>query len=92
MTDQFEIEKGIPVPPRKAGKGSTGESKYPFAEMAVGDSFAVARSGKKVGRSPCATQNAVNSRAQGWVKKNNPSAKFTIRIIDDKTVRCWRIA
>lgn len=32
----FEIEKGVPIPQRPAGK----KKKYPISEMEVGDSFA----------------------------------------------------
>lgn len=35
----FEIQKGVPIPPRKRKNGV--DSKYPFAAMDVGDSFFV---------------------------------------------------
>ena len=36
---QFPIQKGVPIP-TAVGRGAR-ESKYPFADMEIGDSFAV---------------------------------------------------
>jgi len=37
----FPIEKGLPVPPKCAGRGGGRKAIYPFREMEVGDSFEV---------------------------------------------------
>lgn len=63
------IDKGIPLP-----------TKYPFAEMNVGDSFVVPA---KVNRS------AVNVAAMRFGRKHG--MKFTVRLTKDGTLRCWRI-
>lgn len=74
MTGKFKIEKGVPMP---AYRG-----KYPFSEMAVGDSFTV----------PLAQRNIVLSSAQHWRKRTmNLGWKFSTRTVDDKTARIWRI-
>ena len=89
MTDQFEIKRGAPIPPPKAGPGA--RVPYPFDKMEVGDCFDAARIGRK-GKGNDITQTRISAAANAWAKINSPTAKFTTRIIDDKTVRCWRIA
>ena len=79
------IEKGIPVP-------ECGTMTTVFAAMEVGDSFAVPRAGKRGNGVGCKVQNVVSVAARKYVKKQNPAAKFTVRIVDENTVRCWRIA
>jgi hypothetical protein len=80
----------LPIPPfaRRGGR----PVKYDFAGMDVGRHFDVPRCGQKTNGGSCRTQNRVNSCALQWAKKHNPTARFTVRIIDDHTVRCWRIA
>ncbi len=65
MQDDYEIEKDVPIP-----VGQTGAPpKYPFSEMAVGDSFVV--EGAKV-------EAAVRS-AHGYGPRNKK--KFVTRIV-----------
>ena len=74
----FTIDKDVPPP--TTGTGRAGQSKYPFAEMEVGDSFA--------GTSDTAT---VRSALRHWRTRNNSTRKFTVH----KTAtgyRCWRVA
>lgn len=67
------IDKNIPVP----AKG-TRTSKYPFAQMTVGDSFASqAKSG------------SMYQSASKWGKANN--AKFVVRP-EGNGSRVWRVA
>lgn len=81
------INKGIPAPtPNHREKPI-----YPFAQMEVGDSFDAPRDmGRRQGRD--ARQAVLLSRAYDYTKKHNPKARFTVRLIDDQTVRVWRIA
>jgi hypothetical protein len=64
---------------------------YPFADMEVGDAFDMPRIGKNnagediMQKRICAASR-VRSKSRGGL------AKFTTRIHDDKTVRCYRIA
>jgi hypothetical protein len=68
----IKIEKDIPVP-------SHGNSKWPFKDMEIGDSFAVNESE----RSPLA------GAAYDYGKRNN--MKFLTRKVPGAQVRCWRI-
>ena len=73
MSD-IKIEKGIPVP-----EGYSGESKYPFEHMAVGDSFA-----------PAPPDRARVRAAAAWYAKRHPRYRFTVRTTPAGT-RVWRI-
>lgn len=72
MTDDgtVAIEKNVPLP-----RGS-GRAKYPFAEMAVGDSIVVEAKGL--------------SAAHHYGRRNG--VRFTVRRLGDGTVRVWRTA
>ena len=63
------IDKGIPMPKR-----------YPFAEMDVGDSFAVPAT---IHRTTVAIAALRYSRKHG--------VKFVVRLTPDRTLRCWRV-
>lgn len=91
------IEANVPVPPKKAFVRGERKSKYPFAAMQVGDSFAV-----PLGRMRKLPSNrgavsykgelTLRSAAHGYAKKN-PGIKLTVRRLDDEgVVRVWRIA
>lgn len=74
-----EVIPGIPVPAK--GNGRRGKSKYPFAEMRVGDSFFVA------GAKPSSLQSMARrtTRHLGY--------KFTTRAAEhlgEVGARCWR--
>ena len=66
----MEVEKNVPIPAR-----------YPFADMAVGDSFALP---------PEITRTTVTVAAGRYGEKHD--MKFTVRRMPDKTLRCWRVA
>jgi hypothetical protein len=59
------------------------EGKYPFKQMDVGDSFAVKVEDKR-------TSSRVSTYAHYAGKRLG--MKFTVRTIDKKIVRVWRIA
>ena len=86
----FEIEKGVPVPAGKRGGGR--KAIYPFDTMSVGDSFAVPRDKGVTKAGGDVRQSTVSSCARLYARKHNPSAKFTVRVVDENTLRCWRIA
>ena len=84
----FEIIKNAPTPSVK--NRPSGFKIYKFELMDVGDAFDAPRDmgrGKQDRRSA-----SIHSAAIRWAKKHNPSAKFTVRLHDENTVRCWRIA
>ena len=74
----LEIQKDVPQPAAKR------QSKYPFADMNVGDSF----------KAPKHLRQSITNCAKSWVKRNNPSARFLVRSSseDEGAVRVWRIA
>ncbi len=73
----IQIETNIPLPTIiRASRGS----KYPFADMKVGDSFA------------CETKPAsMRSIATGFAKKEGGTVKFAIRG-EANGSRVWRVA
>lgn len=80
----FEIEEGIPVPPR--ANRPAGESKYPFVHMEVGDSFLVPVD---------STTGDTTTKARGRVVQACTKAskrydvKFIARVVSGG-VRVWR--
>lgn len=66
---KLPIDKGVPLPRR-----------FPFADMQVGDSFAVP---------PDVKRPAVTVAAMRYGRKHG--IKFTIRLTADRTLRCWRL-
>lgn len=85
----FEIIKNAELPPNR---GRYSASAYPFAEMGVGDGFDAPRDMGKRQNGTDARQNIISCCARGWAKRHNPNARFTVRLIDENTVRCVRIA
>ena len=67
---KLPIDKGVPLPRR-----------FPFADMQVGDSFAVP---------PDVKRPAVTVAAMRYGR--NHGMKFTVRLTPDRTLRCWRTA
>jgi hypothetical protein len=74
---QIQIERNIPIP-GKAGRN--GLSKYPWSEMAVGDSFLFP---------PGMSGAAASSNAASAQKRTG--SKFSVRVTDNG-YRCWRTA
>lgn len=72
----IKIQKNIPIPNTTAGR----PSKYPFADMEIGDSFELRDVPK----------NTVLNAASSWAKRNKNKRKFCIRY-ENKVTRIWRI-
>lgn len=89
----YEIEKGIALPEDKRGRyPRSGGSKYPLADMSVGDSFFVPYpDGKAIKNSQGqdALRVAINSTANKQRHKQ-PGRRYTVRPVDGG-VRCWRV-
>jgi hypothetical protein len=79
---QFVIEHDVPlVDPKDLERGGAKQSKYPFAEMQVGDSFAF--------DAPPPLGERMRGRASAYGRANGK--KFVVRIGHGKG-RCWRVA
>ena len=78
----FEVNHGEPVPKRRYAL-------YPFAQMEIGDHFDAPRDMGKCGRAD-ARQNSLSCSAVYYAR--GTGKKFTVRLVDDNVVRCWRIA
>lgn len=77
----FAIEKGVPF---TATQGRKGLSKYPFADLEIGDSFLVPYNGKETGRVQ-ATMYA-SMRPHRSIGKDFKTSKQA------DGIRVWRIA
>lgn len=84
----YEIIKNAEIPCKRAD----GPCKYPFAQMQVGDGFDAPRDMGKTKSGGDCRQRDISARVRIWALKNNREAKFTVRILDDATVRCVRTA
>jgi hypothetical protein len=82
----FKIEAGIPLPPPARGGGRP--TKYPFADMVVGQSFQV---DIPEGKTPKQVAQMVSNSAQNWVTRTDAKISFSVRVIDAKTVRVWAV-
>jgi len=83
----FKISEEM-IPPPLHGRGR--KSVYPFDAMRIGQHFDAPRDmGRHNGD---ARRRAICMAARSYAKRHNPTAKFTTQIIDEHTVRCWRIA
>ena len=80
--DMITIDKNIPMP-----KGGRPQPRiYPFAEMDVGDSFAlpVPKNGDPV-------KFAAKIRALAWMWRKHKSVKFSVLLVEEGAkVRVWR--
>lgn len=82
--DVFVIQKNVPV----VGVRSIGASlRYPFSQMAAGESFEIKVTKTDVRKAVSRTSSACAS----YVKKNNKGAKFAVRKTANDTIRVWRI-
>jgi hypothetical protein len=81
----IKIDKGVPIPTTYR----SGTCPYPFAEMGVGDSFAIP---VPLGEQPKVVAGRIRARVEWW-KKQAPGFHAAIRVEQDgKAVRCWRVA
>lgn len=86
---KIEIEKGKPIPSRRSGCAS-----YPFAEMEVGDSFAIPVAGLVKYKGNNGKKDLAYNRLSGsaHIHGRRNGKKFTIRTLKDEgVVRCWRV-
>ncbi len=77
----IDVQDGVPIPRSRSDR----LRKYPWAELAVGQSFFVA--GEK--------QTSLIAAAWGWAKRQSPGARFTSRKVVENGVagvRVWRTA
>ena len=77
----MKIDKGLELPDKQSGGR---ETKYPYKELEVGDSYLVKL--KKYSKSKHAS---ISSAAAQWVKRNELDWKFTVRKVDEG-IRVWR--
>lgn len=81
----FLIQKNVPVSGVFRSIGA--HLKYPFKDMAAGESFEL-----KVNKNEARRRvSNLSSACSSYVKKNNNAAKFTVRRTSDTTIRCWRL-
>ena len=79
------IRRGVPIP------APFGRSVYPFADLAVGDAFDVPRRDRLPDGADRVQRNIL-AASYAWRKKYGSPARFTVRLLNETTVRCWRIA
>lgn len=86
MSD-FQVEKDVPIPEGRQGR----ESKYPFREMEVGDSFLVAPEvDELLGEQEdfAKVRGRVSNVAYKYGKEHDK--KFTVRQVEEG-IRVWRV-
>ena len=71
----FRIQKDVPLPARQRA------SKYPFADMDIGDSFYL---------SQYLSRGSVKAAAHAFGKKQSPIRKFVVRK-ENTGARIWRV-
>lgn len=86
MEIKIKIEKGIPIPTKRTSK--THNEVLPLKDMEIGDSFQVEIGDKKPGNIVTGIRSSITWFINRYDKRD---WKFTIRNIDCKYVRCWRI-
>jgi hypothetical protein len=79
----FEIKKGLSLPARDT------KTKYPFAQMEVGDAFDVPASHPSATRVSGGSAARVQSSAHSWGRLNG--RKFNTRRLPDGVVRIQRV-
>ena len=67
---------------KNAGVPAHPYAKYPFETMDVSDAF----------DAPKEERVRVSAAASAWAKRGNRTVKFTVRKLDENTIRCVRIA
>ena len=74
----FKVERNVPITPQATGRPAIRASLYPFAELNVGDSFAVTTNNPQ----------KIRSAAHHWGK--TLGRVFQTRLTDEG-IRCWRV-
>ncbi len=87
----YTISDNKPIPPmthKKRGK----PTKYPYADMKVGNSFDVP---VEAGGDPKRVIDRMRNTSVSWAKRNAPERRFTVRAMCEDgrntIVRVWRI-
>lgn len=75
---EFKVENSVELP---MAKGGAAGRRYPFAGMAVGESFCIEAEARK---------NVASAASRH--KSRHPGMDFSTRLQDDGTVRVWRTA
>lgn len=87
LPSEFKIEKDVPIPTSRLGR-APGKPRFPFADMAIGDSFAIP---VPPGIEPKLVAAAVRKDASNW-RRTRPEFQVAIRTEPTgESVRCWRI-
>lgn len=66
--------------------------KYPFADLQPGDAFDMPRDRGSTPDGLDRRMANIRTAANAWAKRHNPDARFSLRCIDEHTVRCRRDA
>lgn len=86
----FELCKENFPPPLLGTRPSN--TKYPLAQLKVGGRpFDAPRD---MGTSPRGADRraaSIRGAARNWAKRHDPDAEFMTRLVDEHSVRCWRI-
>lgn len=82
----YKIEKKVPIPTQKGRRRGT--SKYPFAEMNVGDSFTIPYDKNK--DTYWTKQTSLKQSARRWALLNGKKWDFQTTK-EEHTIRIWRI-
>lgn len=78
---EFKLEQDVPMPDSGVSRGRT--RVYPWLEMEVGDSF----------QCPKGRHDHVRTAAASWSKRHVEDPRvFSVRMMEDGTYRCWRVA
>lgn len=85
----IEVQRGVPIPPKRFGRGARPLPAWPFAKMEVGDSFAVPVPN---GMAPKDVAAALRRDADAY-SRVIPTLRVAVRIEEGmKSVRVWREA
>jgi hypothetical protein len=91
--ERFKIDHDVPIPIKKKRRK---EPDYPFAQMEIGDSFAVpilSISTEDANREIRHLRHSLPAQAGGVARSMGMNAKFvTCYMPDEKAVRIWRVA
>lgn len=90
QAQEIKIEKNIPIKRSGSGTGRWFESKYPWREMKVGDSFQVKIKDKFL-KKPAIQQSSIMTSGRTFLLYNKMDWKFVTRKVDDKYIRVWRV-
>jgi hypothetical protein len=87
LPTEFKIEKGVPIFASRIGR-APGPPRFPFPDMAIGDSFAVP---VPSGTPAKEVADLVRKDASNW-RRTRPEFQVAIRTDPTgKDVRCWRV-